>query len=274
MRTIIRETSDPNVKQYTSPDFRFYLIDSKIYLPSVTWILDSYPKGIGFQIFLKQNGENSERIKQEAADKGSKIHNAIAKGISGQKIKITDKFWNETTNKDEELTFDEWRAINWFYEWWKESMPQIIANEIVVYDLKIGVAGTVDLVCQIGNDIWLIDIKTGKSIWPSYKLQVAIYEKLYNKKINKIGILHLGAQNKKHYKLHDVTDEREKALNAFIALKKMWEFEPHPTEPTIEEYPDTINFYDKINNKNSKQENSKHKIRRKRKVVRRVRRKA
>lgn len=244
-RTIIRDTNDPNVKQYTTLDSRFYYIEDKeIYLPAVTWILGAYPKGYGLIKWMMEKGEEAERLRDKAATKGTKIHNAVADLLRGKKVTKDDKYWNEITEEEEKLTFDEWRYINWFTDWYKAVKPdQIIAIETIVYSLKHGYAGTIDLICIIDKKVWLIDLKTGNSIYPTHALQIKAYKEAVQErntlKIDKLGLLHLGARNQLHYKLHEMKDE-EKAFKTFLAVKSTFEYESHPTEPKIESYPDTL----------------------------------
>ena len=51
-----------------------------------------------------------------------------------------------------------------------------IASEFLCYDLEHGYAGTADLLAYIGDDVWLLDYKSGKSVYPEAALQLAAYK--------------------------------------------------------------------------------------------------
>jgi len=204
------------------------------YVPSVTWIADYYPKGIGFYKWLANQGwDEAEALKQAAADKGSKVHQAILKLIDGETIKISDKFINNSTEQEEELTLEEWECLMSFADWYKKAKPQIINREFVVWSDEYKYAGTIDLLCTIGEDTYIIDFKTGQHIWPSYEIQLSAYK--YASKVNgKLAILQLGYQhNKNRYKFTEIEDQFE----LFLSAKKIWEKENKDTKPQQKDYP-------------------------------------
>lgn len=53
--------------------------------------------------------------------------------------------------------------------------PEILASEATVYNPAESYAGTLDLIAGIGGRRFLIDIKTGKDIYPDVALQLAAY---------------------------------------------------------------------------------------------------
>ena len=64
----ILEISD-DAQQITLPDSRYYRRNSAYY-PSITYVLNSYPKGPHFEKWLKQVGFASEYIVKKAAEEG------------------------------------------------------------------------------------------------------------------------------------------------------------------------------------------------------------
>ena len=251
--TKFRTTSNKNVVQITGLTARYYhLKNHDIYLPSITSILDKFPFSHVLKEYLMKNGYDASRLMMEAAVRGSKIHNAVEDLCKGEKvIKNASLYHNELTEKDELLTEDEWRSVNWFNEWF-QAMPitKILGVEKIVYSIKYGYAGTIDLLLQIGDQVWVIDLKTGKGVWDSYWCQVVGYEKALRMKVNKVGILHLNekadTKNKKHYKLYDLDRQRkmnrEKAWELFLNCKTFWDFD-HGTKPPkfeIENYPEEL----------------------------------
>ena len=83
------------------------------------------------------------------------------------------------------------------------SASTIVSSEKAIISLSDGYAGTYDLLMRIEGQLWLIDIKTSKGIYPEYGLQLAGYAhgefialpddpQLYPMpKVERFGILHL-----------------------------------------------------------------------------------
>lgn len=222
--------------QITSTDERWYQMDTT-FVPSVTWILNSYPKGVQFYQWLASKGwDEAELIKSEAGDRGNKIHNAISDILAGYEVKIDSKFRN-SKGDFEELTGDECEAILSFITWYNEVKPETIAYDFTCYSEKHGYAGTLDYLCRIGEEVYLVDFKTGQNVWDTYALQVSAYKEALKEDINmitnfdgtqpiKLAILQVGYnRNKNKYKFTEVEDKFE----AFMHTKALWQ-EQHGNE--------------------------------------------
>lgn len=231
---IERKIIDPtkNIIQITTQDERWYF-DGEEYLPSVTWICSFYPKGIGYFKWLAAKGwDEAESLKTEAGQKGSRVHHAIEQLINGQTIKHDDKFSNGNGGP-EELTADEYEAVLSFVAWFRSTPNLSIKSaEMAVFDRKLGYAGTVDIVAEIGGEQWIIDIKTSADIWPSHELQVSAYAKALG--ITNRAILQVGyKRNKNKYKFTPVEDK----YDLFLAAKQIWVAETAGTSPLQREFP-------------------------------------
>ena len=82
---------NPSAKQITFCDERFYETKEGNFYPSVTTVLDLYPKGKEFNEWLKRNGQDADVIVMSAADSGSKVHEAIDKLQQGVEV-----FWDDS----------------------------------------------------------------------------------------------------------------------------------------------------------------------------------
>jgi hypothetical protein len=92
-KDIINKDKERGIVQITTFDERWYARPTEDpitklprfeFVPSVTWIADHYPKGVGFYKWLANKGwDEAEAIKSAAGDKGSKVHLAIADLIRG-----------------------------------------------------------------------------------------------------------------------------------------------------------------------------------------------
>ena len=62
-----------------------------------------------------------------------------------------------------------------FYKFVEEMKPEIIEQEKTVFDLENRVAGTLDMYAKIGESFYVLDIKTGKGVYPESELQLSAY---------------------------------------------------------------------------------------------------
>lgn len=244
------------IEQINNQDSRFYLINGKYY-PSVTSILTIYPKGIGFYKWLVGNGswDEAERIKEEAGDRGAKVHNAIIQLIKGKQLRLM------TAKGDERIfTEEEWKAILAFKNWWEDFKPITSDCEKMVYSEKFGFAGTVDWIGYIHISdksgkkkkcLAMLDWKTSKSIYSSSLIQVAAYAfanaEMKGEPIDSLAVVQLGSKAKRKYTMKFI-DDRKSCFKVFLATKQIWEFENPGVEPQIEELPGEIRLqkYEKV----------------------------
>ena len=244
IRTVDEEKGIVQITTYDERWYAFSKTDKKTglpvyhYVPSVTWICEYYPKGIPFYKWLADKSWNeAEAIKVAAGDKGSKVHHAVVDLISGKTIQMTDKFWNNTNNQDEELTVEEYSAVMSFVDWFSVTKPEVKVNELAIVNKKENYAGTVDLGLVIDGLNWIVDIKTGQNIWPSHELQISAYKhalSIKNKVSYKLGILQLGyRRNKRRYKFTEVEDKYDE----FLAAKLIWANETKGVQPLQRDYP-------------------------------------
>jgi len=241
-----------NSIQITTSDERWYKVENTFY-PSLTWILSHYPKGKQMEAWLKNNGNDSDRIRDEAAVRGSKVHQALEVLKTGKEVKHDDLFLNTQTNKEEELTGEQYGAIISWVEWVKENNPIFLLNETTLYSEKYGFACTLDDVFLIGDQLYINDIKTSKSIYDTHKMQVsavkrALLESISKKRISikatkeqilnaKLSILQInGTLNKKGVRFTEIEDD----FDGFILAKNLWEREVAKKTPLQRDYPLSI----------------------------------
>ena len=191
IKRIVEYSSDS--KQINILDQRFYKRNDKYY-PSVSSILNYFPKNQFFHNWLKDVGHNSEIIAQKAAYEGTQVHNAAEKFINGEEINWLDEKGTVLYN------LDVWKMILKFAEFWNTYKPELIATEYHLFSDQYEYAGTADLVVKINDKVWLLDIKTSNSLHTSYGLQLAAYAMAWNETHNQIiedtGILWLKASTR------------------------------------------------------------------------------
>lgn len=270
MKKIIRDVDqERGIVQVTCVDERWYAkpVGSKEtglpeykFVPSVTFIAGSYPKGIGYAKWLAEHGwDEAETIKKEAGTKGSKVHQAIESILNGQEVRIDSSFMNWETEKDEELTVDEVECIMSFIKWREETEKTYDIETLVIDGSARSVlfsdvhnyAGTVDWVVKMTHKetkearYFLIDFKTSQSVFPSHEIQVSAYRETVINGENpveglpedaelEIAILQLGyRKNKAGYKFTEI----EPQFDLFLATRTIWKNEHGTEKPSQKDYP-------------------------------------
>ena len=136
-----------------------------------------------------------------------------------------------------------------FVEWWEKYTPTLIETEVHLFSDKLKVAGTCDLICEIDDELWLIDFKTSNHIQTTYELQTAVYtqcyEECYGKKVEKQGILWLKSSKRKAAKdkmqgkgWEIVIPKRtqEENIDIFKTVKKLFDLENPNHNPIFTEF--------------------------------------
>jgi len=257
MKKEIREIEN-GVMRITTVDERWYSrpVNDKVtglptyeFLPSVTWICESYPKGVAFYKYLanKFSWDEAEALKKAAGERGSKVHHATELIEDGAEISIDAKVWSSGTEKEEDLTLEEYEALMSFTTWLDTAKPELLCKEITIFG--DGYAGTVDRIYRFQNgDIYIVDLKTSNYIWPSHIIQLSAYShadinyrKLGIKKAEwdnrKLGILQLGNKRAKAgYKFTNINDQ----FDLFLHAKAIWAYENPDAKPKQRDYPLSI----------------------------------
>lgn len=247
---------DPTSKRVSILDNRFYSRNQDYY-PSVTSILQFMPKGKFFETWLKDVGHNADIIAKKAADEGTQVHDAIEKYLKGEKI----QWLNEEGYSN--YSMDVWKLILKFHDFWTTYKPTLIESEIHLFSDQYKYAGTCDLVVEIDNVRWLLDIKTSNSIHTSMDLQLAAYAQAWNEtfeeKIEKTGIIWLKSSKRgegkgdkiqgKGWEIYEPTRTFEENLRLFNSIHELFKLEYPNPKPSSEQFPIEIqldpNIYEK-----------------------------
>jgi len=144
----------------------FKLING-VWLPRVTHILNIISKGKAYENWLKKNTkEESEKLSQEALDKGSGWHNWLERVGLGEEL--DPALLPEIEQK--------WGKA--FLEWVDLNVKRFIEVERAVY--TDGYCGTLDSVVELkDHKIALLDYKTSRHVYDTYSLQVSAYRHAY-----------------------------------------------------------------------------------------------
>ena len=254
----IRREVAPGIVQITLDESRWYRVEIDTneyeYYPSVTWILESYPKDYAFHKYLASlpSFEVGQQILHDAGNRGKKVHAGVEKLLRNELLSIHDIM----PNQYEEFTGKEWQYVLTFTEWWKKYKPLVINIEEVIYNDEFNYAGTTDLICKIdqgrfakgGHDTGefftgIVDWKTSANIYESYKLQIAAYAQSYDpEKLDFIGIVRLGSRHKCGYEFWYTFDKDEilKYFQLFLSVREIWQHENGDAKPKIIDVPETL----------------------------------
>lgn len=230
------------VFRVTTDNERFYIRPSKNkttglpdyeYAPSVTYITSFYPKGKELTKWIAEQGwDEAEKKKTDAGARGSRIHSAIAALVGGGTVTP------DMTFDGVQLAVDEYSAVLNFRDWFEATRPEVLGSEFLIWNDEHNYAGTVDLKLKIGGDIWVIDLKSSKSVYPEYALQLSAYKKCIPD-ATRIGVLQVGyARSKSGWKFTELDDK----FDVFLATKRIFENETAGDKPLQREYPLSISI--------------------------------
>jgi len=237
----ILEISD-DAQQITLPDSRYYRRNGKYY-PSVTYVLQYYPKGKFFENWLKQVGFASEHIVKRAAEEGTLVHELSERYLNGEELNFL------SPNGKPQYDPDVWQMFLRFVEFWEEFKPTLIETEVHLFSDTLEVAGTCDLIVEINGEIWLLDLKTSNNLQLTYELQTAVYgqcyEECFGKKIDRYGILWLksskrkaakGKMQGKGWEIVESTRTFEDNIDIFKTVKRLFDLENPTHSPIFTEF--------------------------------------
>jgi hypothetical protein len=108
-----------------------------------------------------------------------------------------------------------------FETWVHEYDASIVEHERSVFNQEHRYGGTLDMLAQIGNQTCIIDVKTGKDIYPEAGLQLSAYLHTDGMTAKRIGVLLL--QPEGLYKFQWMPDN----FDVFLHAKALWEWNNH-----------------------------------------------
>jgi hypothetical protein len=247
VETFIKKINDKiteissETQQITLKDSRYYKIKDSYY-PSITFVLNLYPKGSHFIDWIKKVGFASEYIVKKASEEGILVHELIERFLSGEELFLFDKTYNPN------YSIEVWQMFLRFVEFYEVYKPKIINQEFIIHSDELGVAGTCDLLCEINDELWLIDFKTSNHLQTTYDLQTTIYgkcfEEIHGKRPDRFGILWLKSSKHgpdksgkkiqgKGWELYESSRSFEENLEVFKALKLIFDIENPKHEPSF-----------------------------------------
>ncbi|MFA5324523.1 MAG: hypothetical protein WC373_17735 [Smithella sp.] len=223
---------EKGIVQITTSDERWYRKvkdKTELWIPSVTWICQYYPKGIAYMKWLASHGwDEAEALKEEAGEYGTHAHKAAEMLLKGSVVRF------DAVVDDRPLTTQEYAAAMSFVDWFNEYKPVVKKTELTVFSPDDRYAGTLDLYCEIEGEPWIVDFKTSAQIWPSHEIQLSAYKHAHNPEA-RIGVVQLGYKynKKKKWKFTEIEDQ----FDLFNASYRIWQKECAGISPLQRDYP-------------------------------------
>ena len=109
-----------------------------------------------------------------------------------------------------------------FYSWAADNNVKVLESEKTVVSQKHMFAGTLDLLVHTGQKRLLVDIKTGKDIYPEAALQLSAYRQALqenNEPVDAMGVVLLREDGT--YKF----EEQTPVFEIFLSVKHIWEWQ-------------------------------------------------
>jgi len=243
----ILEISDDH-KQITLPDSRYYRRHGEYY-PSVTYILQSYPKGKHYDEWLKKVGFSANWIVKKAGEEGTAVHLLIEKYFEGNEINYLNE---KGYPKMDPLV---WQMFLRFVDFWEINKPTLIETEVHLFSDELKIAGTCDLICEINKKLWVIDFKTSNNLQTTHDLQSAAYAQMYKecfgKTADKVGILWLKSKSRgqdksgqkikgKKWEMYVSPRTQSENLEIFKSVKNIFDLENPKNKPATTSFKTSV----------------------------------
>ena len=170
-----------------------------------------------------------QKERQVKADKGTLVH------------EICDS-WGKGTPARIDKSIDGY--MTQFFGFLGDVNPRYVESECTLWNRQYGYAGTADIIAEIDGHITLVDIKTGRGLYPEHGLQVSALShcefliaddgaESLPPEVTRHALLHLRPRS---WKLVPVF-EAEDCFTTFLAARKIWWW-LHEIAPDVLGYPE------------------------------------
>ena len=158
----------------------------------------------------------------KAADRGTTVHSIV-------------ESWKQTKEHIKTIPPQYKGYAEAFYKWVESNHVEVVENEKSVYSDEYHFAGTLDMLAKINGrkDITIVDIKTGKNLYPEVELQCAAYRQALKEQGVEATMSALLLKEDGSYKYEEYTQDR---LDEFLACLKLWQWK------NKDKYDDAVKF--------------------------------
>jgi len=203
----------------------FYWVDNKPFV-AVTEVIKILDKPalrywFGKEVFLAMAKDPTLNEKEALSAPYLKSGKASKRGLTVHSIVEAFK----TTGEKIESIPDEFKGYaKAFYKWINDNQVKILSNEKTVISKKYGYGGTLDLLVVMNGskEKIVIDVKTGKGIYPEAFLQLSAYKNAVEENGEKVeGIAVLLLKETGNY----IFERGEDVFDIFLNCKEIWEWQ-------------------------------------------------
>ena len=172
-------------------------------VPGTTTVLGvlNKPALVSWANKLGLEGIDSNKYVDAAARIGTLAHYLVQCDLTGETPDISEYGATEIDKAE--------NALLSYYSWKKGKQITPIENEIPLVSEEYGYGGTIDCYCIIDGDLWLLDFKTGKAIYPEMLTQLAAYRQLLTENghlVEKAKILRIGRDETEGFEERTIID--------------------------------------------------------------------
>ena len=166
------------LERIDSPNGRRYLIEgTETYLPSVTTVLSMISKP-GIDKWRKRVGEEAaDRKSKHASTRGTRLHTTFEHYLNNDDVSALDEIKVPLIK----LMFGAAKSKL------SAHIDNIYQQETQMFSTRLGVAGTVDLICEFDGELAVVDFKTSEKVKPqkyleNYFVQLSAYWAMFSEK--------------------------------------------------------------------------------------------
>lgn len=224
--TIISVTSAVGIVDKSSALIWWAIGKCKDFLHANLELLAKTKDGKVIAELIEEAGKQHQLAKEEAADLGTQVHDWVDKYTqANKKIKAEMVKPENLKGLDERVV----NGISAFLRWIKKQKVEFLENEKLVYSNKHDYVGLLDAKAKINGKLALVDYKTSKGVYSTYRYQTAAYLKADEEesgvKYDERWILKFGKDDGEFeaYKLENL-EEDFKAFIACLDVKKREKF--------------------------------------------------
>lgn len=271
------ETKIMRVEIFDDRAYRIEIPEGRFDIASVTTKLGIENKPFLYRYYAELGWDEARKKLQQSQERGVRVHYAWFIYVTGGAV-IYNPWQNPIYSEDQIEEFkkahdgrvsiltDQWEMVAvWKLQRFFEAVkPQILQAETTVYDIKRGIAGTLDnsFLIEKGTypvngargleiketGIYLADLKTGNQVSESAWAQLAAYTEAYESmglgQVKGALVLHTSAQTKKSIEGFSTElktrDELRPHFEIFKHLAAVWDARNPGFAPMAFEFPSLI----------------------------------
>ena len=165
----------PSLKRMNEDEVRYYAIDEEVRYPSVTSIISFVSREKFASWRAKVGNEAANKKTKHATTRGTRLHTVFEHYLNNEDVTKLDEY--------------QYPLIEWMFKAAKNELDERIDNiylqEAPMFSDRLCLAGTVDLVCEVDEELAIVDFKTSEKAKPEewledYFVQLSAYWAMFS----------------------------------------------------------------------------------------------